>query len=95
MNNLEKHKEQEILQMLINAPDTQLDKIIRDRLEKVMNGTVEELKKELRYSIDACAYASLSSGFVISVLHTIHRKVGGKQEDFNNEMCPWRVTEFI
>jgi hypothetical protein len=82
---------EEFLNILLTAPDSQLDKRIVDRLKAARNLPKDEFKQEVMHCIDDCVYGSLCSGFILQTLHILHEHfLGGKQEDFTDENCPWR-----
>ena len=81
----------EMLQILSTAPDSQLDKLITEKLKSLIGKPFPEIKTEIMHCIDDCVYGSLSSGFALQALHILHEAhLGGKHEDFNDENCPWR-----
>ena len=83
----------EMLELLSSAPDTQIDKMITERLKKLIGKPFDEIKTEVMHCIDDCVYGSLSSGFALQALHILHEvHLDGKREDFNDENCPWRKT---
>lgn len=83
----------EMLELLSSAPDTQIDKRITERLKNLIGKPFPEIKSEVMHCIDDCVYGSLSSGFALQALNILHEvHLDGKQEDFNDENCPWRKT---
>jgi len=81
----------EMLELLSQVPDTQLDKIITERLKNLIGKPLPEIKTEVMHCIDDCVYGSLSSGFALQALQILHEvHLNGKPEDFNEENCPWR-----
>jgi len=68
-----------ILENLITAPDSQLDKNIRDRIEILIarGYNAEDIKSIL----DVCAYCALASSFVMIILDAIWQEL--KKEGLN------------
>ena len=68
-----------ILENLITAPDSQLDKNIRDRIEILIarGYNAEDIKSLL----DDCAYCALASSFVMIILDAIWQEL--KKEGLN------------
>ena len=80
-----------MLKLLSKALDSQIDKIITKRLKKLIGKPIPEIKTGVMHAIDDCVNGSLSSGFALNSLHILHEVyLDGKQEDFNDENCPWR-----
>lgn len=81
----------EMLGILSQAPDSQIDKMITERLKNLIGKPIPEIKTEVMHCIDDCVNGSLSSGFALQALHILHEvHLDGKLEDFNDENCPWR-----
>lgn len=73
------------IELLCSAPDTQIDKIARDRIAKLKideNSDMEAIKKDFLSVIDVCCYASLASDFAMKALYQTFFMIGTK-EDFN------------
>jgi len=87
----EQREVDEMLEMISEAPDSQIDKTITDKMKKLIGKPISEIKISIMYCIDMCVYGSLSSDFALQallILHEIH--CDGNREDFNDENCPWR-----
>jgi len=86
-------KIEQMLTLLSTAPDSQIDKIITTRLKDLIGKPIPEIKTGIMHAIDDCVFGSLSSGFALQALHILHEvHLNGKNEDFNDENCPWRKT---
>lgn len=80
-----------MLNILSQAPDTQIDNSITERLKNLIEKPVEEIKVEIRHIIDDCARYSLASQlglYSIEIFYEIY--LDGQRSDFNDENCPWR-----
>lgn len=75
----------EALAMLAEAPDSQIDKSITDRLSKLKldSNNIDSIKNELMLILDECCYASLASDFAMKALYQTFFQIG-TQEDLDN-----------
>ena len=84
----------EIIEHLSNAPDSQLDKSMCDKLKEILtlrgkSDSNKEIADGLLYVLDMSVHGSLASGIVIKILDAEWRMMGGTIEE-NNANCPWR-----
>lgn len=59
-----------VIEGMYDAPDTQLDATIVEKLKIVHDLPPAEIAVELEKILDECVYASLASDFTIAVLET-------------------------
>ncbi len=84
----------DVIEHLSNAPDSQLDKTMCDKLKELLKlkgtpGSTKEIADGLLYVLDMCVQGSLSSGIVITILDAEWKMLGGTIEE-GNANCPWR-----
>ncbi len=73
----------EFISLMSQAPDSQLDKSIIERLNKLKGKHIEEIKPEFLKCIDDCQMYSLASGFAIIAMKTTYEvMLDGKKEDY-------------
>lgn len=81
----------EMLQLLSEAPDSQLASSITKRLKDLIGKPKDKIKVEVMHCIDDCVHAGLSSGLGLKTLNILHEVyLDGSIEDFTKENCPWR-----
>ena len=81
----------EIKEMLITAPDSQLDQSMIDKI-KLWSAVPTSLN--ILEVLDNCIYAALASGFVINVLETLLNEVLAMEGKVLEDILPeavWRV----
>lgn len=71
----------EFLELMSKAPDSQLDKTMTDRIKGLVGKSAEEVKIGLKYVLDASVYGSLASGVVIKMIDHEWRRLGGTLSD--------------
>lgn len=82
---------EELLDVMSEAPDSVIDKKISARIKELKGKSIPEMKTEVMHIIDDCVYGALASELGMSVLLTLFEVyLGGTEEDFNDENCPWR-----
>lgn len=64
----------EMIQLLLEAPDTQIDPSVKERLSKSPS------KEELLSIMDDCVYGSLVSDFAMKALYETFFMIGTKEE---------------
>lgn len=84
----------DILEHLSNAPDSQLDKSMCDKLKELLElkdkpNSKKEVADGLLYVLDMSVHCSLASGMVIKIIDAEWRRLGGTVEE-DNANCPWR-----
>jgi hypothetical protein len=80
-----------LLELFSEAPDSQLDKKMTKYIKSLIGKQVPEIKKGIMYVIDMCVFSSYASGSTLRLLHILFENyLDGKQEEFNEENCPWR-----
>lgn len=90
---MEENREEieELLTLMADAPDSQMDKSITERLRNLKGKPIPEIKTEVMHIMDDCVYGALASDFGMHALIILHEVfLDGKDEDFNDENCPWR-----
>lgn len=75
-----------VLDMILTAPDSQLDARMVEKLKNLKDKSVEEVKDGLHEILDLSVHSSLASAFVIKILDVEWRNLGGKDDD----PAPWR-----
>ncbi len=71
----------DLIDVLIQAPDRQLDDKLKPRLTALKNRPLPEIKDELLGIIDDCVFGSLTSGMVIRLLHNFWIHCGGTEKE--------------
>lgn len=84
----------DIIEHLSNAPDSQLDKSMCEKLKELLelkskSDSKKEVADGLLYVLDMSVHGSLASEFVIKILDAEWRRLGGTVEE-GNANCPWR-----
>ena len=59
-----------VLDAMCEAPDSQIDASIVEKLKKLREQTPENIVVDLKNIIDECVYASLASDFSIAMMST-------------------------
>ena len=80
----------EIRDMLLQAPDSQLDACMKPYIQKWSD---EPTSLQVLEVIDHCVFGGLASGFTMNVLHTIYNtrlKEEGKTHEDNVPYATWR-----
>lgn len=78
-------------QMLLTAPDTQLDSCMFPLIEKWDD---EPTSLQILEVLDQCIFSALASGFVVGLLQTLYDaacKREGKTHEDNVPFATWRV----
>jgi hypothetical protein len=81
----------ELKQLLLAAPDTQLDAQMLPLIEKWDEPNPTSL--QILEVLDQCIFASLASGFVVSLLQTLYDaalKNEGRTHEQNEPLATWR-----
>lgn len=82
MTNIDNQESRDnLLKILSAAPDRQLDKSMCDYLKSLVGRSDEDVKKGVRYVLDASCNGGLASDFTMMVLDTMWKTLGGKLED--------------
>ena len=81
----------EILTLLSEATDNHLDNRICKDLKELIGKPINEVKTGVMKAIDYSVAFGLASQFTLIVLNDLYTVfLHGKQDEFNDENCPWR-----
>jgi hypothetical protein len=75
-----------LIEGLASGPETQIDPIMAEILSGLQGKSVEEVRSGLFKALDYGVRYALASGFVMNILLTEWRRLGGSLED----PTPWR-----
>lgn len=75
---------EEIINILLEAPDSQIDKSIVERLGMLKSTSIDR-KLEMMSILDDCIYGALASDFAMKAMYYVFFEIlGGTKEDLAN-----------